>query len=273
VIFATFVFYPLVKAAILGLYITDPFGRGSIYVGPQQYLDVLSSPVVWQALRVTVSFAALTVVGGMMLGLLLALAANARLKGIAFYRLLFSAPIATSVAVASLAWLLLFNPSVGTLDYLLHLLHVPPVGWLTSPTWALPAVSLTTVWMHLGFDMLVLLAGLQAIPEELYESTRIDGAGPLRTFFRITLPLLTPSLFFIFVVSTIRAFESFGQIDLLTRGGPLGTTNVLVYSIYRDAFFNFQNGPASIQALLLFAVILLLTALQFTVLERRVVYA
>lgn len=182
-IFALFAFYPLVKSAMLGLYVTNPFGRGDIYVGPQQYLDVLRSPGLLQELRVTAAFAVYTVCGGVLAGLLLALAANAKLKGIGVYRLLLSSPIATSVAVASLAWLQLFNPTVGVLNYLLHFIHVSPLGWITSPRYSLLSISLTTIWMHLGFDMLVLLAGLQAIPEEIYESTRVDGAGPIRTFF------------------------------------------------------------------------------------------
>ncbi|MGI8554118.1 MAG: carbohydrate ABC transporter permease [Dehalococcoidia bacterium] len=271
-IFAVFVFYPLVKSAIPGLYITDPFGRGDVYVGVQQYLDILSSPAAWQSLRVTALFALYTVAGGIGLGLALALLANAQLRGIAVYRTIFSSTVACSVAVASLVWLLLFNPSVGVLNYLLHLLGRSPVGWLISAHWALFSVSLATIWMQLGFNMLILLAGLQGIPEEIYESARVDGSRPLHTFWRITLPLLSPSLFFLLLVSTIHSFESFGQIHILTQGGPLGSTNVLVYSIYRNAFFNFQNGPASIQALLLFVIILVLTAVQFLVVERKVVY-
>lgn len=272
-IFAVFVFYPLVKAAFLGLYVTDPFGRSDVYVGPSQYLDVLMSPAVWQSLRVTGAFALYTVTGGMVLGLALALLANHELKGIRVFRTVLSSTVAVSVAVAGLAWLQLFNPSVGVLNYLLRLLGVGPQGWLTSPHWALFSLSLATIWMQLGFSMLVLLAGLQGIPQELYESVRVDGAGRMRGFFTITLPMLSPSLFFLLVVSTIRSFESFGQIDVLTQGGPLGATNVLVYSIYREAFFNFHTGTASIEGLLLFVIILALTALHFLIIERRVVYA
>lgn len=271
-LFALFVFYPMIKSVLLGLYITDPFGRGDLYVGPSQYVDVLSSPRVWKSLQVTVRFALLTVAGGLLLSLALALLANARLRGIAIYRTIFASTVASSVAVASLIWLLLFNPSAGLLNYLLSLLHLSPVGWLTDSRWALTSVAIATIWMQLGFNVLVLLAGLQAIPDELYESARVDGSGGWRTLRRVTLPLLSPSLFFLSVVSLIRAFESFGQIHILTRGGPLDATNVLVYSIYRDAFFNFQNGPASIQALLLFAIILVLTMVQFVVVERKVFY-
>jgi sn-glycerol 3-phosphate transport system permease protein len=271
-IFAVFTFYPLVKTAILGLYVSDPFGRGQVYVGPSQYIDVLTSPAVLHSLSVTVGFAVYTVAGTILISLGLALLANAKLRSIGVFRTLFSSTLAVSVAVAALAWLQLFNPSVGVLNYLLRLIGLSPVAWLTSPQWALISVSMATIWMQLGFGTMVLLAGLQGIPQELYESVRVDGARSMRAFFTITLPMLSPSLFFLLVISTIRSFESFGQIDILTSGGPLQATNVLVYSIYREAFFNFHVGTASVEALLLFAIVLGVTAVHFFVLERRVVY-
>ncbi|MHB8578013.1 MAG: carbohydrate ABC transporter permease, partial [Dehalococcoidia bacterium] len=210
---------------------------------------------------------------GVLLGLALALLANARLRGMFVFRTIFSSTVATSVAVASLMWLLMFNPSIGVLNYLLSLIHGARIQWLTSPKYALISVSMATVWLQLGFNTIVLLAGMQSIPDILYESARVDGAGQIRQFFSITLPMLSPTLFFVIVISTIRAFESFGQIDLLTQGGPNGSTFTLVYSIYRNAFFNFgATGVASAQAVVLFGVILLLTAIQFGVAERKVFY-
>jgi len=273
IIFGAFIFYPLIKSIYLGFYVANPFGNGQVYVGTDQYRRVLGSAQFHNALVTTGLFAFYTVVGGVVLGLLLALLANARLRGMLIFRTLFSSTIATSVAVASLMWILLFNPSIGILNYLLSLLHVAPINWLTSPHWALFSVSMATVWLLLGFNIIVVLAGLQAIPDELYESARVDGARPLRQFFSITLPMLSPTLFFVIVISTIRAFESFGQIDLLTQGGPNNATFTLVYAIYRNAFFNFgATGIASAQAVVLFFVILLFTAIQFGVAERKVFY-
>jgi len=273
-VFTVFIFYPLLKSIYLGFYVSNPFGTGQVYVGADQYRRVLSSASFHRALTTTALFAAYTVVAGVVLGLLLALLANARLRGMGIYRAIFSSTIATSAAVASLMWLLMFNPSIGVLNYLLALMHVQRVNWLISPTWALFSVSIATVWLQLGFNILVLLAGLQGIPDELYESARVDGAGPLRQFFAITLPMLSPSLFFVVVIATIRAFESFGQIDLLTQGGPNGSTFTLVYAIYRNAFFNFgATGVASAQAVVLFGIILLFTALQFGIAERKVFYS
>jgi len=272
-VFGTFVFYPLVKSVYLGFYVSNPFGTGQVYVGTDQYRRVLSSDQFHTALVTTALFALYTVAGGVVLGLLLALLANARLRGIFIFRTIFSSTIATSVAVASLMWILLFNPSIGVLNWALSLLHIARINWLTSPHWALFSVSIATIWLQLGFNTIVLLAGLQGIPEELYESARVDGSGPVRQFFSITLPMLSPTLFFVIVIASIRAFESFGQIDLLTQGGPNNATFTLVYAIYRNAFFNFgATGVASAQAVVLFVIILLFTAVQFGVAERKVFY-
>jgi sn-glycerol 3-phosphate transport system permease protein len=149
---------------------------------------------------------------------------------------------------------------------------VPTASWLTDPKWALPAVAMTTVWMNVGFATIVILAGLQNIPEELYESARVDGAGPLDQFLHITLPGLSPTLFFVSVVGVIFAFQSFGQIHILTQGGPLDSTTVIVYSIYREAFLHYNVGLASAQAVVLFVMVLLLTMAQFAVAQRWVFY-
>lgn len=273
-IFTVFVFYPLVKSVYLGFYIPNPFGTGQTYVGWRQYQQVLTSAAFHDAVSHTLLFAVYTVGIGVALGLLLALLANAKLRGMGFFRTIFSSTIAVSVAVASLMWLLLFNPSIGVLNYLLDVVfHLTRVNWLTSYHWSLLSVSIATVWLQLGFNTVVLLAGLQGIPQDLYESARVDGAGSRRQFTSITLPMLSPTIFFVVVISSIRAFESFGQIDLLTQGGPNGSTTTLVYAIYRNAFFNFgSTGIASAQAIVLFAIILVFTALQFGVAERKVFY-
>ena len=146
------------------------------------------------------------------------------------------------------------------------------MNWLNDTRWALPAVSLTTIWLNLGFTFIVILAGLQTIPQELHESASVDGAGAVSRFFNVTLPMLSPTLLFAVVVLTINAFESFGQIDILTQGGPLNRTNVIVYSIYTQGFRNLNEGVAAAQGLALFVIVLGLTLAQFRFLERRVFY-
>ena len=272
VIFSAFVFYPLLKAAYLGFYETDPFGNQGDFVGVDQYRTVLTSESFRHSLWVTFLFALYTVPPGILLGLGLALLANQKLPGISIFRIMFSSTVATSVAVASLMWLTLLNPNIGLLNYFLVEAGQPRIDWLNDLDWALPAVSATTVWLNLGLAFIVILAGLQTIPEELYESARVEGASDWSVFWHVTLPLLSPTLFFVSVVGTILAFQSFGQIHILTRGGPLDATTVIVYSIWQDAFQRFDYGVASVQAVALFVLVLGLTVIQFRFLERRVFY-
>lgn len=272
VIFGAFVFYPLIKAVYLGFYETDPFGNQGDFVGVDQYRTVLTSESFRHSLKVTLLFALYTVPPGILLGLALALLANQKLPGISIFRVMFSSTVATSVAVASLMWLTLLNPNIGLVNYFLVEAGQPRIEWLLDPDWALPAVSATTVWLNLGLAFIVILAGLQTIPDELYESARVEGASGWRLFWHVTLPMLSPTLFFVSVVGTILAFQAFGQIHILTRGGPLDATEVIVYSIWEDAFQRFNYGVASVQAVALFVLVLGLTVVQFRFLERRVFY-
>jgi sn-glycerol 3-phosphate transport system permease protein len=273
-VFGVFIFYPLVRTAYLGLFETDFFGGNRVYLGPSQYGEVVTSDGFRNSLWVTVQFSLLVVPAGLALGVGLAVLADKRIRGSAFFRTVFSSTVATSVAVASLMWLVLLNPAVGLLSNLLPFDVLKNPGLLNDPKWALPAVSLTTIWQGLGLTFILMTAGLQSIPAELYESARIDGASPWRRFHTITLPMLGPTLLFGFVVLTIGAFQSFGQINLLTDGGPQDRTNVLVYSIYRNAFGSSVNqGVAAATSIFLFVIVLVLTLVQFRVLDRRVHYA
>lgn len=272
--FGAFVFYPLFKSIYLSLFASDPFGRGNgIYVGLKQYGIALNSPTYREGLKITVLYTLYTVPLGILVALGLAVLANARVRGISFFRTAFAVPIGVSVAASALTFALFFNPSSGVLNYLLRSIGFQPVSWLTQPSSALWAIAILSIWVGLGFNFIVILSGLQSIPEDLYESAKIDGAGSFRIFSAITLPLLSPTLFFVLVVSIIGAFQSFTQIDLLTKGGPANSTNVVVYSIYRDAFINFNSGYASVQAVILFVIILILTLIQFLFIERRVHYS
>jgi sn-glycerol 3-phosphate transport system permease protein len=271
-VFGTFQFYPLVRTAWLGLHRQDPFGLRRVYVGVSQYADVITSDRFINSLKATAAFAAITVPSGLVLGLGLALLANEQIRGITFFRTVFSSTVATSVAVASLMWLTLFNPSIGVFNQFLDSIGRDPVRWLDDADTALYAVSATTVWQNLGVTFIIILAGLQALPDDLYEAARVDGIGAWGRFRHITLPLLSPTLLFASVVLLINSFQSFGQIDLLTQGGPLDRTNVIVYDIFTQ--FRAGNvGVASAEAVVLFVIVLVLTLAQFRVLERRVFYA
>ena len=271
-LFGLFVFYPLVKTIWLGFYLTPPFPNlPSRYVGLSQYRSVLGSAVFLGSLWRTVVYVLLSVPAGIGLGLGLAVLAHKRLAGIRLFRAIFSSTIATSTAVASVIFFTLLDPQVGLFAYWLGQRGGP--GILNNPTWALPAVSVVTIWQGLGFTFILMSAALQSIPEDLVEAAAIDGAGPRTTFWRVTLPLLSPTVFFAAVVGTISGFQAFGQIDLLTQGGPGDHTTVLIYYLYQSAFTNNDYGTAAVVAVALFAVLLVLTLVQFRLFQRRVFYA
>ncbi len=272
VIFSVFIFYPLARTVWLGFYREDPFG-GRVYAGFEQYSDVLVSGDFRHSLWVTLLFAIITVGCGLVFGVALATLAHQRIKGITVFRTIFSSTVATSVAVASLIWLVLFQPSIGVVNQFLKSIGREPVQWLLDSSTALFAVAATTVWQNLGITFIILIAGLQGIPDDLYESARVDGASAWLQFREITIPMLSPTLLFVSVILTINAFQSFGQIDLLTQGGPSDSTNVIVYSIYQEAFQNRNAGVASAQAVILFLIVLTLSLVQFRFFERRVHYA
>ncbi len=272
-IFIVFIFYPMLKTVYLSFYLTNPHGDPVVWKGILNYGTLLSSEVFRKSLFSSLLFVLYTVPGTILIALALALLANARLRGIAVFRTLYSATIGVSVASAATIWMFLFAPgNNGMFNYLLTLLGGPKVGWLVTTQTALPALSLMSIWMGLGFNFIVLLGGLQSLPEDIFESARIDGAGWWKQLQHITFPLLSPTLFFVLVVDTINTFQSFGQFNILTQGGPDNATNVIVYSIYREAFFNSRFGPASAQAVILFVIILALTLIQFGVVERKVHY-
>jgi len=270
-IFGTFIFYPFIKNFWLALYRTPPFpGLPRRWVGISQYRDVLTSHVFTNSFKVTLEFVVLTVPIGIVLGLGLAVLAHQRLRGMGIFRMIFSSTVVTSVAVASLISLTLLNPQIGLLNYWLG--RTGSLSPLDDPKWALVAVAGVTIWQNLGLSFIIMSAGLQAVPDQLLEAARIDGAGAWSRFRNVTLPMLSPTLFFAAVVGSILAFHSFGQIDLLTEGGPQNHTNVLVYSIYQTVFKENNNGKAAVLAIALFAMTLVLTLVQLKILERRVSY-
>ena len=270
-VFGTFVFYPFIKNFWLGLYSTPPFpGLPRRWVGVSQYRDVLTSHLFTNSFKVTIQFVLLTVPIGIALGLGLAVLAHQRLRGIGIFRTIFSSTVITSVAVASLISLTLLNPQIGLLNYWLG--RTGSLSPLDDPKWALVAVAGVTIWQNLGLSFIIMSAGLQGVPDELLEAATVDGAGSWSRFRNVTLPLLSPTLFFATVVGSILAFHSFGQIDLLTEGGPQEHTNVLVYAIYKTVFKENNDGKAAVLAIALFAVTLVLTLVQLRILERRVSY-
>ena len=272
IVFVVFVFIPLVRSIELSFHFTNPLGqmRGGLTL--DHYQTLFAKPDFFNSVRVSVTFALYMVTFTLVGSLILALLGNIQLKGISIFRAIFSSTVAVSGATASLIFLFLYNPSIGVFNYLLDLTHLPRVKWLTDTSTALFSVSLVSVWLQLGLNTIILLAGMQDIPEELYEAARIDGAGFWQSLRNVTLPLLSPTIFFLIVVDTLAAFQAFTQFNVLTRGGPVQTTNTLVYSIFREFYFNGNYGYASALAVILMLIMLVFTILQFGVLERRVHY-
>ncbi|OHR71615.1 glycerol-3-phosphate ABC transporter permease [Bacillus sp. HMSC76G11] len=271
-LFSVFLFYPMIRTIYLSFFLTDGQGVPLSFTGFENFTYLFQSPSFQNSMKATMLFVVYTVPAGVILALFLALIANEKLRGIGFFRTVFSSTMGMSVAASSVIWMFMYNPAIGVINKVVGGLGLTEIQWLLDPKYALLAVSVSTIWMNAGFSFLILLGGLQNIDEQLYESARISGAGYFYQLKKITIPMLSPTLFFVITVSFINAFQTFGQIDILTKGGPMESTNVIVYSIYKDAFINYNIGSASAQAVILFLGILVLTVLQFKIGERKVHY-
>jgi sn-glycerol 3-phosphate transport system permease protein len=272
-VFVVFVFYPFVENFRLALYQSPPYpGLPSRYVGLHQVGQVLSSSSFLQSLTSTLLFVVLVVPAGLVGGLLLAVAAHRRLRGMAVYRVIFSSTVVSSVAVSALVFGTLMDPVVGLLPWL-GLNPAPPI--LQNTTWALPAIAVMAVWQFLGLSFIVMSAGLSAVPEEVLEAARVDGASERTVFWRMTVPLLSPTIFFGLVVATIYAFQTFGQVDILIgySNAAFEHVNLLVYNILNTIEVAKTPGQAAVLSIVLFLLTLGVTLLQLRFVERRVHYA
>lgn len=267
-----FIFYPLVKTVYYSFFLTNALGEPVKFVGFANYTTILKDPVFLTSLGVTLIF--VVAVTGLTTICALALANLARkhLRGTVIFRTLFASTMGVSVSVASVLWLFFFQPTTGVSDMILNALHLPAIHWLTGNVWALVAVILTVVWMNIGFAFLAISGALENVPTHLYETAEIEGITPWLKFRYITLPHISPTLFFVATVTMINAFQTFGQVDLLTKGGPNNHTNLIVYQIYRDAFVNLNIGKASTESIILALLIALVTMAQFKLTEKRVMY-
>ncbi len=274
-----FVVYPLARAILLGTRKCNVSGRVCKTVGWHQYVTVWRSAPFQNALGNTLRFVAMTVPIGLVLGVGLAVLADKQLRGIGVFRTIFSSTIASSVAVASLIWLVLLNPQIGLLSHLLKDAFpvVKKPGLLNDGGTAMWGVAISSIWAGLGLTFVIVTAALQSVPRELYESAFVDGAGAWRRFTNVTLPMLSPTLLFVAVVMTARAFQTYGEIDLLTGGGPNSAgrpTETIAYLIYgKSSKIRNDIGIQSATAVLLFVLLLVVSFIQFRVLERRVHYA
>jgi multiple sugar transport system permease protein len=246
--------------------------RPAEFIGVENYRELWGDEDFHRALRNTlyylVGYLPLVLAGGLGLAVLV----NSKLRGIAIFRAIYFLPVVTSWVVVALLWKWLLNPNDGLVNWVLGLIGIEGPGWWTSRTWAMPSVILASAWKDLGFVMIILLAGLQGIDETLYEASRIDGASRWRQLRSITLPLLTPSLLFVVVISMINGFQVFDQVWVMTDGGPAGSSTVVVQQIVQNTFSYGRAGYASAQSVVLFLIILAVTAVQMRLQKRWVFY-
>jgi multiple sugar transport system permease protein len=259
----------------LGLYLS--FTKWDIlspptFIGLRNWADLLKDELLWRAVLQTLYYAVASVSGATALSIALALALNQRLKTIGFYRTFFFLPAVTSLVAIAMVWRWIYNTEFGVLNAFLGSLGINPVNWLGDPVLAMPAVVLMSIWRSAGFNTVLFLAGLQGVPQEYYEAAEIDGASRWDRFVHITLPLISPTTFFVVVNGLIGSWQVFDQVYILTRGGPLLSTVTVVYLIYSNGFEWYKTGYASAMAYGLFLIIIALTAIQFLLQKRWVFY-
>ncbi len=242
------------------------------WVGANNYRTLWSDAEFRSSLGHTLVFIAGYLPLVLISGLAVALALNQRIRGLAVFRTIYFLPVVTSWVVVALIWKWLLNPQTGVVDYLLGLVGIQGPGWWVDPHWAMPSIILASAWKDIGFVMIILLAGLQSIPDDYYEAASLDGAGRVALFRYITLPLLSPALFFVVVISLINNFQVFDQVWVMTQGGPAGSTSVVMERIVKNAFSFGRMGYASAMSWVLFAVILMITLAQFRLQRRWVNY-
>ncbi len=270
----TFIFFlwPAGQAIRQSFLREDAFGTRTAFVGLENFARLWGSPEYLNSLQVTAVFAISVTVLSMGLSLLLAIAVDRMIRSTRVYTTLLVWPYAVAPAVAGILWWFIFNPTIGIMPYLLGGLgydwnHIQDKGD------AMTLVVIASAWKQISYNFLFFLAGLQAIPASLREAAAIDGAGPVRRFFDITFPLLSPTTFFLLVVNIVYAmFDTFGVIDATTEGGPAQATNIMVYKVYFDGFVGQNLGSSAAQSVVLMALVLVLTVIQFRFVEKKVAY-
>ena len=259
--FLLFTFFPILAAFVLSLsrwdLITPPK-----FIGLENYVQILKDTLFWRVLFNTIYYTIVTVPVGIAISLAFAVALNEPIRGRLGLRAVYFMPVVSSTVAVAMVWRWIYSPDFGLLKYLLTRLHLPTTPWLASITWAMPAIIVMSIWKDLGYGVVIFLAGLQGIPQHLYDAAAVDGASRWQQFWRITLPLLSPTTFFASVVYTINSFQVFGQIYMMTQGGPAYATSTMVYYIFQNAFQFFRMGYASALAWVLFAFIFVFTLLQ-----------
>jgi len=273
VVTVVFFFWPAAKSLYLSVFKSPPFGGRDIFVGLDNFTALLQSPEYYDSIVNSFVFAggvtALSVLGGLAVAAL----ANQKIRGLAVYRTALLWPYGIAPAVAGIIFLFIFHPAYGVLPYFLSFVTAYEFNWLLEGWIAMTLVVAATAWTHLGYNIAFFLAGLQGIPDSLLEAADVDGAGPVRRFVSIVIPLLSPVTFYLVVVNMVSGFfGSFGVIHAVTHGGPGHATEIMVYKLWKDGFLGLNLGSSAAQSVILMALVIGLTMLQFRFVEKKVTY-
>lgn len=269
-LFSLFVFFPFAKTLFLSLSLTDQAGSAIDFAGLDNFRSVLlgsSSRDFWFSMGVTLRYAAMVVTGSIVLGLICAIFANERFRGRGLVRTVFAMPMSISSACIAVIGVFALNPTMGVVNSLLG----TNIKWLRDIHYALPSVAAVTVWMNIGLNFIFLIAALQNVDEALYEAGAIEGANFFQKHWHITLPCVSPTLFFLLIINVINAFQAYAQIRLMTQGGPGKYTRTIIYAIYLEAFQNNRYGMSAAMSVVLFIILFVLTLIQFKM-EKKVTY-
>jgi sn-glycerol 3-phosphate transport system permease protein len=272
IVFSIFTFWPLIYSIYLSFFRWNMISPIKTFIGFDNYTRMINDPVYWIAVKNTLYIAGGTVFIKLAIAMSLAILLNQKLAGRSVYRaIVFSPTFTTSVAVA-MVWTWIFDPYYGVLRVPLEWFGIASPFWLSDVQWTVPAIIIVSIWKGLGYDMVIFLAGLQAIPRTLYEAAKVDGATGWRLFRSITFPLLSPTTFFLTITSIISTFKTFDLVAVMTSGGPLNSSNVYIYYLYQNAFNWFRMGYASAMAVTFFVVVMIVTVIQVFLSRRWVHY-
>ena len=272
IVVLVFFYWPAGQAVRQSFLLQDAFGLSTVFVWFENYKELLADPDYFASVMRTFVFAAAIALSSLSAALLLAVMADKPLRGISVYRTLLIWPYAVAPPVVGVLWIFMLNPSLGILA---HGLRAIGIDWnpLLDGNQAALLIILASAWKQISYNFLFFLAGLQSIPKSVHEAAAIDGARPVRRFWTITFPLLTPTIFFLIVINVVYAFfDTFGIIDTMTRGGPAKATETLVYKVYSDGLLGGNLGSSAAQSVILMGIVIALTAIQFRFVERKVTY-
>lgn len=270
--FVIFWLAPLLYVFYLSFTEWDFMSPEKTFVGLTNYLDLFSNPAFYKALRVTLLFCAGSVLPVIVIGLGLALLMNQKLKGSTLYQVLLFSPWVTPTVAVSIVWSWIYEPDIGLANTVLDFFGLDKIGWLQDPKWALLGVLIVTIWKSVGWAMIFYMVALRNVPSDLLEASELDGANRIQKFARIILPLISPTTLFLFIVQIIGALQAYDQINVLTQGGPSGSTRTLLYMYYQSAFESFQIGEASTVAMILVFMCMLLSVISLEVSKRTTHY-